>query len=91
MHSLNFIEIGMGDAFIGSAQVFTDVSAEIIDPPHQKFPGDAGGVIGLAGEEPDGFGGADAIQNIIQRARAQVGKIGFFPCFLDAQTPVAWN
>ena len=42
MHSLNFIEIGMGDAFIGSAQVFTDVSAEIIDPRAPEVPGRCG-------------------------------------------------
>src|SRR6201999_1698268 len=71
-------------SFVGSAQVFTDERAEVIETAGEQLAGNAPRIVGLAGEEADGLRGANAIQDGVKRMVGQVGQVCFFPAFLDA-------
>ena len=83
LHVLNVAQLALRDALVRAAEVLADVHAEIIEAAREQLASDLRRSFLLAGEQADRLGGADAVEDAVQRMRLQIGEIGFFPGFLD--------
>ena len=83
-HILDFVQLAAGDPLIPATEVLADVTAKIVDTASEQFPGNAVGCVGIAGEQPDGLGDADFVDDVLQSPRGEIGEVGFLPGFLDA-------
>jgi hypothetical protein len=84
LHLGDLAQLGLRDPLVRTAEVLANVGAEVIEAAGQQLPGDLRRAFVLVGEQPDGLGGADAVKDVFEAMRRQVGEVGFFPRLLDA-------
>ena len=83
-HGLDFAQFAARQPLVLAAEVLADVGLEVVEAADEQLAGDSRRVVGVAGEQADGFGNADAVQHVVERARGQVGEVGFFPRLFHA-------
>ena len=62
-------QLALRDALVRAAEVLADVGAEVVDAAGQQLRGRSRRVLLLAGEQADRLGGADAVEDVVQRVR----------------------
>ncbi len=66
--SCDVAQLALRDALVRPAEVLADVHAEVIEAAGQQLPGDFRRPFVLAGEQADRLGGADAVEDGLQRS-----------------------